>query len=74
VNSAGTGSYTTGFAPTCAAPDDLNRALGDPNETRLKTALTYIATGQCPQVPQSAELPRATRIFGDAPRPGMFAR
>jgi len=75
VNSAGTGGFTSGFAPTCSAPDDLDRQLGDPNELRLRTALGYIATGQCPQQPQSAAMgPRTVRTFGDSPRPGMHTR
>lgn len=78
-NASGVGGYTAGLAPTCAAPDDLDHALGDPNEVRLKTALGYIATGQCPQTAQSAQSaplgprkPPAT--VGDAPAPGMFRR
>ena len=75
VNATGTGGFTSGFAPTCSAPDDLDRQLGDPNELRLRTALTYIATGQCPQQPQSATIgPRAVRTLGESPPPGMFRR
>lgn len=75
VNSLGAGGFTGGFAPTCAARDDLDRQLGDPAEARLRTALEYIATGQCPQVPLAASAaPRPPRTVGDAPPPGMFAR
>jgi carboxyl-terminal processing protease len=76
VNSLGVGGYTSGFAPTCPVGDDLDHALGDPNEARLKTALGYIATGQCPQSPQSALLlPRsAPLVMGDVTPPGMFRR
>jgi carboxyl-terminal processing protease len=76
VNSLGVGGYTSGFAPTCPVADDLDHALGDPNEARLKAALGYIATGQCPQAPQSALLvPRsAPLVMGDVSPPGMFKR
>jgi C-terminal processing protease CtpA/Prc len=75
VNSLGVGGYTSGFAPTCPVADDLDHALGDPNEARLKTALSYIATGQCPQSPQSAPLAsQSAPALGDVPRPGMFRR
>lgn len=76
VNSLGVGGYTSGFAPTCPVPDDLDHALGDPSESRLKAALGYIATGQCPQSPQAALLlPRsAPRVMGDVLPPGMFRR
>ena len=74
-NSAGVGGYTSGFAPTCPATDDLDHQLGDPNEGELKTALGYIATGSCPQSAQSASLiGKPTRVLGDVVRPGMFRR
>ncbi|HUR89268.1 MAG TPA: S41 family peptidase [Ramlibacter sp.] len=76
VNSAGVGGYTTGFTPTCAAADDLEHELGDPNEGELKTALGYIATGSCPQSAQSASLvSKPARVLGDMTRPpGMFKK
>jgi hypothetical protein len=75
-NSAGVGGYTSGFAPTCPASDDLDHQLGDPNEGELKTALGYIATGTCPQAAQSAPLVSTPqRVLGDMVRqPGMFNR
>jgi len=48
VNQKGFGDYADGFAPTCAAADDLSHALGDPAETMLNTALSYRQTGVCP--------------------------
>ncbi len=48
VNAAGRGGYVSGFAPTCAAPDDLGHAFGDVNERLLKTALAYQTSGSCP--------------------------
>jgi carboxyl-terminal processing protease len=81
VNAAGVGGYISGFAPTCAAPDDLEHQLGDPNETRLKTALGYIATGQCPAPTASAAVAAkmlqpgsAMQPLGEAVPPGMFRR
>jgi hypothetical protein len=79
VNSLGVGGYTAGFAPTCPVADDLDHALGDPNEGRLKAALGYIATGQCPQAPQSSLLgapltSRSAPPLGDVVPPGMFRR
>jgi C-terminal processing protease CtpA/Prc len=77
VNALGVGGYTSGFAPNCPAPDDLDHQLGDPNEARLKTALGYIATGTCPQAGQSASISPASRnvrVFGDVRPPGMFRK
>jgi C-terminal processing protease CtpA/Prc len=78
VNSAGVGGYTSGFAPTCPVPDDLDHPLGDPNEANLKTALGYISTGTCAQPAQSAPLSSVVRIqapaLGDVRPPGMFRR
>jgi C-terminal processing protease CtpA/Prc len=74
-NSAGVGGYTTGFPPTCPASDDFDHPLGDPNEAELKTALGYIATGNCPQAAQAAALvSRPMRVLGEFARPGMFRR
>jgi hypothetical protein len=60
----------------CQAPDDLDHALGDPQERRLKEALNYIVTGRCSaQAPQSAQLApaaRDTRVFGETVPPQMF--
>ena len=47
VNNKGAGDYIDGFAPTCAASDDLTRQLGDPAERQLAAALTYRNTGAC---------------------------
>jgi hypothetical protein len=51
INSAGQGGYVNGFAPACAATDDLAHPFGDGNERLLATALTYQSTGACPVVP-----------------------
>ena len=60
VNDQGFGDYPDGFSPAnatgpagvqtrgCAVADDLDHALGDPNEGRLAAALGYLADGTCP--------------------------
>jgi hypothetical protein len=75
VNALGVGGYTSGFAPNCPAPDDLDHALGDTQERRLKEALDYIATGRCSaQPPQAASLVKRAppRVFGETVPPEMF--
>lgn len=47
VNNKGAGDYVDGFAPTCAANDDLTKQLGDPAERQLAAALSYRGTGVC---------------------------
>ena len=75
-NSAGVGGYTSGFAPTCPAADDLNHQLGDPNEGELAAALSYISTGTCPPAPQGAYFAtsRPMRVLGEVRPPGMVRR
>ncbi len=59
VNDKGYGDYADGFVPDasgngtdrvrgCLAADDLSRALGDPAEGQLATALFHRANGTCP--------------------------
>jgi C-terminal processing protease CtpA/Prc len=48
VNARGESDFSNGFAPTCTVPDDLNNALGDPQEALLKAALSHMETGSCP--------------------------
>lgn len=47
-NARGDGRYYAGLAPTCAAADDLDRALGDPGEGLLAAALSHVDRGVCP--------------------------
>ncbi len=60
-NEKGFGDYADGFIPRetedpndaavvkgCVVADDFGNALGDPTESRLATALSYIANGSCP--------------------------
>jgi C-terminal processing protease CtpA/Prc len=62
VNSLGVGGYSDGLPVDCPAPDDLEHALGDTQERRLKEALNYIDTGRC-----SAQAPRSVSIMKKAP-------
>ena len=48
VNSIGQTVPVTGYAPTCAAGDNLDFALGDSREKLLATALYYRSNGSCP--------------------------
>ena len=48
------GDYFDGLAPTCAAPDDWSRQLGDTAEGSFAEALTYIRTGACSAVAEGA--------------------
>lgn len=75
LNSEGVGGFTAGFAPTCQAPDDLDRPLGDASEGRLRVALDYLATGRCsaPSAALGAPKPRpAPGVFGETVPPQMF--
>jgi len=47
TNAKGFGDYADGFAPDCAASDDLTRALGSADEGLLATALAYRESGAC---------------------------
>jgi len=68
-NADGQGDYFDGFAPDCAAPDDADHQLGDPQEASLKEALTFAATGAC-SAPAAARVksaraqPRPLRPLG----------
>jgi len=50
VNDINQGGYIDGIPATCAANDDLTRDFSDPNEAMFATALSHIASGQCPAV------------------------
>lgn len=47
LNAKDFGDYMNGFAATCPAPDDFDRALGDPTEGLLGRALSHADTGVC---------------------------
>jgi len=46
-NAQGQGDFFDGFAPDCAAADDVAHQLGDTLEASLREALTIIHTGSC---------------------------
>ncbi|MEM9386522.1 MAG: S41 family peptidase [Pseudomonadota bacterium] len=75
ANSLGNSDYYDGFAPDCAANDDLTRALGDPQEAMLSEALDVLRNGTCTTpfakaadaqaakaAPQSPPPPRARQV------------
>ncbi len=53
-NNKGVATPVTGIPATCAAADDFDRALGDPAEGMLATALGYQLAGSCPAPPPAA--------------------
>lgn len=74
LNALGVGGFTSGFTPDCAVADDLDHQLGDPQEARIATALTYIATGTCGPAAKRQILEQGAGggTLGESPRPGMF--
>src|SRR5258705_4545960 len=65
-NANGEGDFFDGFAPDCAAPDDADHQLGDPEEESLKEALTFATTGACR--PRSLTSQRNAGVQPRAPR------
>lgn len=64
INAKGFGDYTDGFfpdgntgtradVPGCKMGDDFSHPLGDLDEARFATAIHYIETGSCMEVPAS---------------------
>jgi len=88
VNAANQGDYYTGLASvfprTCAAPDDITRQLGDPNEAAIKAALDFLGGRVCTPITASAGIgtlsatPKRELMQPDQPRaaqhemPGLF--
>lgn len=56
TNQQGWGDYADGFAPTCAAEDDLTHALGDPAEGLLALAIGLRNGQACPAPQQTSRL------------------
>ena len=54
VNADGFGDYFGGLPADCAADDDLDLPVGDPNDPSLVTALDYLQNGACPPSPAAA--------------------
>ena len=65
-NADGQGDFFDGFAPDCAAPDDADHQLGDPEEGSLREALTFATTGACS--PRPFTLPQTAGAERRAPR------
>jgi len=55
VNALGEGRYYDGLPVDCPVADELERAVGDPLEASLASALGLIETGSCPAVAASAK-------------------
>jgi carboxyl-terminal processing protease len=62
-NANGEGSYFAGLAPDCAADDDPEHQLGDPEEASLREAFTFIASGGCTPQPPGRQ-PGALEVRG----------
>jgi carboxyl-terminal processing protease len=74
TNAKGFGDYSAGFAPTCAANDDLDHALGQAAEGQLANALHHLDTGLCAAAPPQGALIQARKsasglLSPDAPQP-----
>jgi hypothetical protein len=48
LNANDFGDYFFGLPVDCAAPDDLNVAVGADNDPNIEAALSYLDTGGCP--------------------------
>ena len=67
TNAKGFGDYSAGFAPTCAARDDLDHTLGQTDEGQLAVALRHLDTGQCSSAQTQAFMPRAITPVPELP-------
>jgi carboxyl-terminal processing protease len=68
VNALGEGDYFDGIPADCAAADDLDHGIADPNEASLAEALFYVRTGHCsPGAAAQAEIQARSRA--ELPRP-----
>jgi C-terminal processing protease CtpA/Prc len=64
LNADDHGDYFEGLPPTCPAPDDLTRELGNEQEGSLAAALHLSSTGQCPDPPPDGEGAAGTDPMG----------
>lgn len=71
-NALGEGGYFSGLPADCAAVDDLNRQLGDPEEASLAEAFNFLRTGSCSRQAASASrsLEEMHRTVGPVERRG----
>jgi len=67
-NANGEGSYFDGLPVDCAAADDAEHQLGDPQEASLREAMTFAVTGACspraPGVQRLKEVRAPRRVVG----------
>ena len=63
VNSVGFGDYASGFTPTCAVADDVDKPLGDVTEGRLAATLAYRTAGSCPAASAASESLQSTPLL-----------
>ncbi len=72
-NALGQGDYFGGIPADCAAGDDLDHQIGDPDEASLSQALEFLRTGRCSAAAELAAELNASRFgrFGHGqPRDG----
>jgi C-terminal processing protease CtpA/Prc len=68
ANATGEAEYFDGIPADCAAADDLDHAIADPNEASLGEALFFLRTGRCSaQASTEAEIQARSRRV--VPRP-----
>ncbi len=67
TNAKGFGDYSAGFAPSCSAIDDFDRALGQASEGQLATALRHLDTGQCGIAQARGFMPQPNTLSADTP-------
>jgi C-terminal peptidase prc len=60
-NALGQGDYFGGIPADCAAADDLEHALGDPDEASLGEALEFLRSGRCTAAASAAARAHAAR-------------
>lgn len=70
ANADNEGRYFDGFAPSCSVADDLDHALGSPNEGLLAAARQHADTGACPVASQRAQPMMLRRPGGRTTEPG----
>jgi C-terminal processing protease CtpA/Prc len=67
-NARGEGDFFSGIPPDCAAADDADHLLGDPQEASLGEALFFLKNGRCSAAAASAQTARALRAARAEPR------
>ena len=80
-NAAGQGRYYDGIAATCPVAEDFTRPLGDPTETLIAAAASYLVSGTCPPVagagqarPAAVTARQRTTVAEPGDRQGMWAQ